>query len=276
MEYALCGNASKKSGPEIPCKFAEDAFRKSKMSMRQFHGIEINEWPAKIASTAMLLVDHLCNQAFGQPVVRLPIEETPRIVSANALRTAWADVISPEDCNYVFGNPPFVGSSRLDKKQKKNRESVFGKRAVNSILWLVGIVLPRSFSMGTLETLLSFPLNTYAKANRSVHFGNLSSKGATTLTSPTVPLLGIPNLSTSQCLSHYHCFLTASKGDETRLGLCRSKCSRESTNFVKRLSSRRPSGFHLPKAQTPFSRSPPPPIKRGNQPGNPFHSVHKN
>ena len=105
MEYALCGNASKKSGPEIPCKFAEDAFRKSKMSMRQFHGIEINEWPAKIASTAMLLVDHLCNQAFGQPVVRLPIEETPRIVSANALRTAWADVISPEDCNYVFGNP---------------------------------------------------------------------------------------------------------------------------------------------------------------------------
>jgi len=97
-------------------QFAEDAFRKSKMSMRQFHGIDINEWPAKIASTAMLLVDHLCNQAFGQSVVRLPIEETPEIVNANALRTDWADVISPEDCNYVFGNPPFVGSSRLDKE----------------------------------------------------------------------------------------------------------------------------------------------------------------
>lgn len=123
-------------------------------------------------------------------------------------------------------------------------------------MWLVGIVLPRSFSMGTVETLLSFPLIPYAKTNRSVHFGNLSSKGATTSTSPTVLLLGIPNLSTSQCLLHYHCFLTASMGDETRLGLCRSRCSRELTNFVKRLSSRRPSGFHLPKAQTPFSRSP--------------------
>lgn len=108
--------------------FAEDAFRKSKMSMRQFHGIEINEWPAKVASTAMLLVDHLCNQAFGQSVVRLPIEETPEIVNANALRIDWADVISPEDCNYVFGNPPFVGSSRLDKEQKKDRESVFGEK----------------------------------------------------------------------------------------------------------------------------------------------------
>lgn len=108
--------------------FAEDAFRKSKMSMRQFHGIEINEWPAKVASTAMLLVDHLCNQAFGQSVVRLPIEETPEIVNANALRIDWADVVSPEECNYVFGNPPFVGSSRLDKEQKKDRESVFGKK----------------------------------------------------------------------------------------------------------------------------------------------------
>ena len=58
-------------GARNSMQFAEDAFRKSKMSMRQFHGIDINEWPAKIASTAMLLVDHLCNQAFGQSVVCL-------------------------------------------------------------------------------------------------------------------------------------------------------------------------------------------------------------
>lgn len=108
-------------------QFADDAFRRSKMSMRQFYGIEINEWPAKVASTAMLLVDHLCNQAFGQAVVRLPIEETSEIVNANALRIDWADVVSPEDCDYIIGNPPFVGSSRLDSEQKKDRLSVFGK-----------------------------------------------------------------------------------------------------------------------------------------------------
>lgn len=108
-------------------QYADQALRKSKMSMRQFYGIEINEWPAKVASTAMLLVDHLCNQAFGQSVVRLPIEETPEIVNANALRIDWAEVVAPEDCDYIIGNPPFIGHSRLDDEQKKDRAKVFGK-----------------------------------------------------------------------------------------------------------------------------------------------------
>src|SRR5699024_6713434 len=98
-----------------------------KMSMRQFYGIEINEWPAKVASTAMLLVDHLCNQAFGLAVVRLPIEETPEIVNANALRIDWADVVPAEGCDYIIVNPPFVGYSRLDDEQKQVKMSVVGK-----------------------------------------------------------------------------------------------------------------------------------------------------
>lgn len=84
-------------------QFSDDVLRKSKMSMRQFYGIEINEWPAKVASTVMLLVDHLRNQAFGQAVVRLPIEETPEIVNANALRIDWADVVPAEECDYIIG-----------------------------------------------------------------------------------------------------------------------------------------------------------------------------
>lgn len=109
-------------------QFAEDLLRKSKMSMRQFYGIEINEWPAKVAATAMLLVDHLCNQAYGESVVRLPIEETPEIVTANALRMDWGEVIDPAKCNYIMGNPPFIGSSRLDSEQKEDRVSVFGSK----------------------------------------------------------------------------------------------------------------------------------------------------
>lgn len=117
----------KELGNRNSLQFADDSLRKSKMSMRQFHGIEINEWPAKVASTAMLLVDHLCNQSFGQSAVRLPIEETPEIKTANALRIDWADVIDPDDCDYIIGNPPFVGSSRLDEDQKEDRTKVFGK-----------------------------------------------------------------------------------------------------------------------------------------------------
>lgn len=107
--------------------FGEGVLRKSKLSMRQFHGIEINEWPAKVASTAMLLVDHLCNQVWGHSVVRLPIHETPEIRCANALRINWNDVIPADECNFIIGNPPFLGSSKLDDDQKKDRALVFGK-----------------------------------------------------------------------------------------------------------------------------------------------------
>ena len=96
--------------------------------MRQFFGIEINPWPAKVASTAMLLVDHLCNQAWGENVVRLPIEETPEIVCANALRTDWHNVV-PDSFRrlYVFGNPPFVGQYTKTSEQTADMKQVWGK-----------------------------------------------------------------------------------------------------------------------------------------------------
>ena len=109
-------------------EFGDDVLRSSKLSMRQFFGIEINPWPAKVASTAMLLVDHLCNQAWGENVVRLPIEETPEIVCANALRTDWHNVV-PDSFRrlYVFGNPPFVGQYTKTSEQTADMKQVWGK-----------------------------------------------------------------------------------------------------------------------------------------------------
>ncbi len=109
-------------------EFGDDVLRSSKLSMRQFFGIEINPWPTKVASTAMLLVDHLCNQAWGENVVRLPIEETPEIKCANALRTDWDKVI-PDDSRtlYIFGNPPFVGQYTKSSDQTADMKLVWGK-----------------------------------------------------------------------------------------------------------------------------------------------------
>ncbi|WP_162986236.1 class I SAM-dependent DNA methyltransferase [Corynebacterium xerosis] len=101
--------------------------RRSKLSMRQFFGIEINSWPAKVARTAMLLVDHLCNMDLGQSAVRLPIEETPEILEGNALRIDWRDILDPKECHYIIGNPPFIG--KLTKEQHADREFWFGKTA---------------------------------------------------------------------------------------------------------------------------------------------------
>lgn len=108
-------------------QFDEQVLRKSKLTMRQFYGIEINAWPAKVASTAMLLVDHLCNQAWGENVVRLPVEETPEIVCDNALRADWEQVV-PDNGNptYVFGNPPFIGQYTKSDDQTADMKAVWG------------------------------------------------------------------------------------------------------------------------------------------------------
>ena len=51
-----------------------------------FYGIEIDEWPARIAEVAMWLMDHQMNirlsEEFGQYFVRLPLTKSPTIVSA--------------------------------------------------------------------------------------------------------------------------------------------------------------------------------------------------
>ena len=81
--------------------------------MDQFHGIEIEEFPAQIAQVAMWLVDHqmnmLVSEEFGMYFARIPLTSSANIVHGNALRMDWGDVVAPERLNYVMGNPPFVG-----------------------------------------------------------------------------------------------------------------------------------------------------------------------
>lgn len=99
-----------------------DVLQLSKLIVDQMHGIEISEFPVRIAETALWLMDHQMNQllgeAFGQYAVRLPLTGTPKIVCANALRTDWREVIKPEDCSFILGNPPFVGKHYQTKEQK--------------------------------------------------------------------------------------------------------------------------------------------------------------
>ena len=80
----------------------------------QFYGIEIGEFPVRIAETALWMMDHIMNNRlsleFGQTYARIPLEKSPHIVHDDALETDWAGLLPPEDCSFVFGNPPFVGA----------------------------------------------------------------------------------------------------------------------------------------------------------------------
>ena len=91
-----------------------DAAALSRVDVDQFHGIEIGEFPARIAETAMWMMDHIMNNRlsleFGQTYARIPLENSPHIVHGDALESDWSGLLPPEDCCFVFGNPPFVGA----------------------------------------------------------------------------------------------------------------------------------------------------------------------
>jgi len=109
-----------------------------KVSMDHFGGIEIEEWPTRIAETAMFLVDHQCNAElaaeFGQAPERLPIETSARFFCANALQLDWEQVFAPSDEVLIFGNPPFVGSTYLSDEQKQDQKSIWGGVSGSGVL----------------------------------------------------------------------------------------------------------------------------------------------
>lgn len=108
-----------------------DVQRLSLVDVDAFYGIEISEWPARIAEVAMWLMDHQMNirlsEAFGQYFVRLPLKKSPTIVNDNALRVDWKKVLPPEQCSYVLGNPPFVGAKFQTDAQRSHIEALAGK-----------------------------------------------------------------------------------------------------------------------------------------------------
>jgi len=55
---------------------------------------------------------------FGQTYTRIPLETSPHIAHGDALEMDWAEVLPPESCSFVFGNPPFGGSKFQSKAQR--------------------------------------------------------------------------------------------------------------------------------------------------------------
>jgi len=109
-----------------------------KVDVDQFYGIELFEWPVRIAEMALWLMDHQMNvevaEAFGQSFRRLPLKNTPHIVQANALRLDWTTVLPREQCNYILGNPPFVGKHLMTPDQGEDMDLVWGQTDGSGVL----------------------------------------------------------------------------------------------------------------------------------------------
>lgn len=113
-----------------------------KVTLDHFYGIEIDEWPARIAETAMFLIDRQCDlrmeERFGVAPERLPIQREARIVVGNALQLDWANVLKPSPNVVVAGNPPFLGISLRSATQTAELKTVWGKRYHGTLDYVTG------------------------------------------------------------------------------------------------------------------------------------------
>jgi hypothetical protein len=113
-----------------------------RLDVDQFYGIEIEEWPVRIAEVAMWLMDHQMNQRvseeFGEYFVRLPLRKSPHIHHGNALRIDWNEVLAAADCTHVLGNPPFVGKQFRNPSQVEDMRVVWGDDNGGQVVDYVG------------------------------------------------------------------------------------------------------------------------------------------
>lgn len=110
-----------------------EAFNPIKVSIGQFYGIEINDFAATVAKTALWIAE---SQMFKetQDIIHsnidfLPLESYANIIEGNALRIDWEEIIPNNELNYIIGNPPFIGGVYQTKEQKHDMRNIFGEKS---------------------------------------------------------------------------------------------------------------------------------------------------
>lgn len=108
---------------------AEDLIQ---VSIQQFYGIEINDFAAVVAKTALWIAESQMMKETAKIIEKdlkfLPLHTYANIIEGNALRIDWESVVPKSDLNYILGNPPFVGARWMSKEQKKDVLDIFGSK----------------------------------------------------------------------------------------------------------------------------------------------------
>lgn len=107
-----------------------------KVSIQQFYGIEINDFAVTVAKTALWIAEaQMMQETLAIADVNekfLPLKSYVNIVEGNSLKLNWNSIIPEEKCNYIMGNPPFVGARLMSDEQKKDLLGVFDKSWKNA------------------------------------------------------------------------------------------------------------------------------------------------
>ena len=119
----------RKCTPEGELLFVDN----SVISLSQFYGIELLDFPHEVAMLSLWLAEHQMNtklnENFGVNTKALPLKNITQIVCGNACRIDWNTVCphTPEEEVFIFGNPPYLGSSKLENEQKEDRTIAIGE-----------------------------------------------------------------------------------------------------------------------------------------------------
>lgn len=129
----------------------------SVIELKQFYGIEIDDFACEIAKLSLWLAEHQMNCKFreeiGEPKPTLPLSESGHIVCGNALRMDWEEVcpkyiekttlahevdradlrntplkldLPKEEAEvYILGNPPYEGARKQSAEQKADLNIVY-------------------------------------------------------------------------------------------------------------------------------------------------------
>ncbi|MBO7717427.1 MAG: class I SAM-dependent DNA methyltransferase, partial [Aeriscardovia sp.] len=105
-----------------------------KVSLSQFHGIELNPYAVTVARTALQIArEEALERSYARfadlqsvTLSFLPLkDELKGIVCGNALELNWGDLVTPSKDLFIFGNPPYSGDYNKSDQQRRDIERVF-------------------------------------------------------------------------------------------------------------------------------------------------------
>lgn len=100
-----------------------------KVSIRQFYGIEINDFAVSVGKTALWIAESQMIEETKSIVYTnddfLPLKTYTNIIEGNALRMNWTDIIAPAQLDFIMGNPPFIGHQWRSDEQKEDMVLAF-------------------------------------------------------------------------------------------------------------------------------------------------------
>lgn len=127
--WALSGHSGQTNQQFMDIQFDKD------LNVDSMYGIELLEFPARIAQVGLWLIDHLVNmelsKEFGFYYKRLPLSKTANIMVGNALKEDWNSIVPRDKLTYIIGNPPFVSKQDRNEEQQMDMELLFKDRIDN-------------------------------------------------------------------------------------------------------------------------------------------------